>query len=64
VQRLLCRVLAVQAGGRLRILCSELARGPLVLVVCRVSGLQEGHGPCSTCPAGPMAGAGRGRLRK
>jgi hypothetical protein len=44
VQRLPCRVLAVQAGGRPRILCSELARGPLVLVVCGVSGSQEGHG--------------------
>jgi hypothetical protein len=43
-----------------RILCSELSREPLVLVVHGVSGLQEG--PCSACPAGPVAGAGRGRL--
>jgi hypothetical protein len=56
------RVLGLQAGDRLRILCSELAREPLVLVVSGVSGSQGG--PCIAFPAGPVVGAGRGRLRR
>ncbi len=56
------RVLGLQAGGRLGVLCGELAREPPVLVVSGVGGLQEG--PCSARPAGPVVGAGRGRLRR